>query len=243
MFNLIMTKITLKIILTVLILIVSGCSSKMIDKYSEKLDRIISAPTNYNSSDLFDTWGYDGPEIIKNISFLSTPESHSLRLTNTKAPYTIFRKTRTNILVTPYLTWQWKLNQGNWTQHPIKIIVGIQSSLEEKNSSILSFISQSGLPQHDRQILISWNKSQFFNKTLHRINPEETEPDQFLFAIRSGPQIKTEWTKEAIDISELYKRAWPTSKSNQTNVVFIGIRADKSQQRATGQIQSLTLSQ
>ena len=77
---------------------------------------------------------------------------------------------------------------------------------------------------------------------IHRKTKNE-QLNEVFYTIRGGKQNLGQWHSEAIDIATLYQRAWPTSRSQNVKVVFLGIAITKSSFLETSYVKNLRLSQ
>jgi len=222
----------------------SSCTTSDIQNYPHRMAEIFYTPQSYKPKSTPENWAFKGSISDDEIKLFRGVLGPTLHISSGSSPYIFGRKISERLLISPYLTWRWKLKAGEWINHPIKIFIGIDSGAINlsKRSSILNFFANDTLPKYDRGIFIVWNKHHSKEGKLVHIGESEEEMKKVEYFIQRGKEDVGKWRTETVDIAALYKRSWPKESDEGAKIVIIGIASSASSTYSSGLIKSLALS-
>lgn len=234
----------IRVVLFALVFFLAGCTSDPELKLSLALSKIIQAPKNFDPSLISNNWIINSNNTPRDWAIIGAPYDPKIRLSSNKKSFKLLKKVNSNILVTPFLTWSWKIERTKLTQHPIQIIVGLKSSQLESKSPFnnLDRNSITGLPSHDRQIIFVWGSSALVPKSIIRPPPTSNTVKQAVYVIRSGKTGSNEWNTEAVDLERISYLVWPLLNNKRAKVVFFGVSVAGSEKIEVGYVKNLRLS-
>ena len=167
----------------------------------------------------------------------------SLRVTSAAVTGILYRNTDAILAVSPFLSWAWSVEPHVGSQHPVRIIVGFYGGDPEsggwKNRPQRQWVG-SDLPPYDRLLTIGWDASAL--RRGHLTAPRENPRAPRHYTVRGGEENTGEWRLETVDLTDLYRMAWPGDDVSATKIVFIGIAAVGGEPPATANISGLVLS-
>lgn len=167
----------------------------------------------------------------------------SLRVTSGAVTGILYRNTDAILAVSPFLSWAWSVEPHGGSQHPVRIIVGFYGGDPEsggwENRPRPRWVG-SDLPPYDRLLTIGWDASAL--RRGHLTSPRENPQAPRHYTVRGGDENTGEWRLETVDLTGLYRMAWPGDDVSATRIVFIGIAAVGGAVPATANISGLVLS-
>lgn len=142
------------------------------------------------------------------------------------------------LMATPYLSWAWNLSDHGVGIHPVRLIVGFKGG----GSKQTTFREQKdGLPAHDRALTLVWGDTALRRGTLTR--PNKNRPfEAAVYTVRGGRENTRKWWRDTVDLSDLYKQAWPNDDRRAIHITFIGIAAAPRVPAVRGRVSGIELS-
>ena len=141
------------------------------------------------------------------------------------------------MLATPFLGWSWSLSNHGEGIHPVRLIIGFKGgvSAEDETTS-----RSKGLPLHDRAITLVWGDTAL-RRGAFSLPPEERPFEAPVYTVRGGRENTRQWWSEAVDLSDLYKKAWPQDNHRRVRIAFIGLAAAATPSPVRGRVSDITL--
>ena len=234
----------IRVVLFALVFLLAACTSNPELKFSLALSKIIQAPKNFDPSLISNNWVINNTDTPRDWAIIGAPYAPKLRLSSNKKSFKLLQKINSNILVTPFLTWSWKIEKAELRQHPIQIMVGLKSSKFEKEDPLNSLDKNSikRLPPHDRQIIFVWGSSALALKSIIHPPPTSNTIKQAVYVIRSGKTDSNEWNSEAVDLARICNLVWPSLNNKRVKIVFFGVSVASSEKIEVGYVKNLRLS-
>jgi Protein of unknown function (DUF3047) len=153
----------------------------------------------------------------------------------------LVRNTEAILVVAPYLSWAWNLGAHPGAQHPVRIAVGFRGGGSESGWSGKPIrLMGSELPPYDRMMTIGWDTSAL--RRGHMGEPRENPRAPRHYTVGGGSENTGDWRLETVDLSQLYRRAWPQDDYVSAKISFIGIVALASLSPVSAGISGLVLS-
>lgn len=180
----------------------------------------------------------NGPRFVPT----ETAGVRSLRVTSGRKTGILFRRTDAILLVAPYLSWAWNMEPHGGTDHPVRIVVGFQGGNPESGSwgsQPLKWLG-SDFPPYDRMLTIGWDASALRRGHLGPKRENPLAPRHYI--VRGGLENAKEWRLETVDLTQLYRKAWPSDSVAETHVSFVGIAALGRTMPTSANISGLVLS-
>lgn len=147
------------------------------------------------------------------------------------------RRTNAMMLATPFLSWKWHLSNHRAGIHPVRLVVGFQGGAPE---DVETGSQGRNLPPHDRAIALIWGDTALRRGSLS-LPPLERPYETPLYTVRGGRENTRKWWSEAIDLSDLYTKAWPDDQRRNVRITFIGLAAAPTQKTVRGRISGILL--
>lgn len=181
-----------------------------------------------------DDWAADGistgrlaHDFVRVATERSTPV---LTLTPADRAYILARRTNAYLLASPFLRWSWNMAPIGRNEHPTRLAVGFYGGAPES-------VSRGGrpfvylgnpLPPYDRVLALVWGAS-----ALER-GFTDTKQRTVRYVVRGGGENAGRWWTDTVDLSQLYRRAWPKDDPTRARIAFIGfaVSAGDAAQRA-----------
>ena len=160
-----------------------------------------------------------------------------LRLISSKKSFVLLRRTRANLLASPFLGWSWNVTTSLGQTVPISIIIGFYGGDPKSRSwgsQPLVYLG-SRVPPHDRTITIVWGTSSDAKgiiKMKHKIP---------YYIARAGSNDSKTWLNENIDLSRLYRRIWPKDNLVRTRIMFVGFTSASTSSPMTAEFGDVVL--
>ncbi|MBL4614710.1 MAG: hypothetical protein JKY27_07550, partial [Magnetovibrio sp.] len=96
------------------------------------------------------------------------------------------------------------------------------------------------LPPHDRALALIWGDTALRRGSLS-LPPLERPLEAPLYTVRGGRENTRKWWSEAVDLSDLYAKAWPNDKRRKVRITFIGLAAAPTQKVVRGRVSGILL--
>ena len=206
---------------------------------------VFSTPGPLDINDLPDDWVTSDTIPQNAIARTVALGLSTISVTSTTQPFLIARRVSVNLLATPYLSWQWRLESGKWEYHPVRIVIGFAGGSSEPipHSTFSRLFPSSTLPRHDRVMSLMWAPSALMRGSLAPIKPDtSTYKREARYVVRGGPENIGIWWPETVDLAALYKLSWPEDQQSSARVTFIGLSSAPSKTHASAYIKDLRLS-
>lgn len=142
------------------------------------------------------------------------------------------------MLATPYLSWKWHLSNHGAGIHPIRLVVGFQGGLPEE---LESAAQGTNLPHHDRALALIWGDTALRRGSMSLPPPATAPFEAPLYTVRGGRENTRKWWPEAVDLSDLYAKAWPNDNHRKVRITFIGLAAAPTQKVVRGRVSGIFL--
>ena len=147
------------------------------------------------------------------------------------------RRVNAMLMATPYLSWAWHLSDHGQGIHPVRIVIGFKGGAPKGTPSKGK---NGGLPDHDRALALVWGDSALRRGTL-TVPPPERPFEAAIYTVRGGRENTRKWWRDTVDLSELYKRAWPHDERRTIRITFIGIAAAPHMPAIRGRVSGIEL--
>jgi len=221
-----------------------GCAVEQAAVAPEGLLNVLGPFPGFSPVELPGDWALEAtndlaPEQLQVTKIDGVP---SLRVTNGEGAFTLVRRTRALMLATPFLSWSWNIEPPSTTgYHPIRIVVGFITDRNENWREAPEQRLGDALPIHDKAITLTWGESALQRGTM--FVPKDTiQRSAARYTVRGGRENAGAWWLETVDLSDLYKRAWPNEDTSYVQVVFIGIAAPGGREPAPANVSGILLS-
>ncbi len=151
----------------------------------------------------------------------------ALKVINGRQSFVAVKPTKASLLATPYLSWAWNMEPQESGFHPVRLVVGFQGGhLKSRRWGSSSPVNTgSGLPLHDRAVVITWGESALQRSSITMPETKSGTQAALRFTARGGAENTGSWWFETVDLSDIYRRAWPGDDAANTRIMFIGFAA------------------
>lgn len=182
--------------------------------------------------------GDDGPTFVPT----TTAGVGSVRVTSGRKTAILFRRTDAILAVAPYLSWAWNIQPHGGTKHPVRLIIGFQGGSPDSASWGDRTFGRIGsdFPPYDRMLSIGWDASALRRGYMEPARENPLAPRHYV--VRGGMENAGDWRLETVDLTQLYRMAWPNDQHGEVKAMFIGIAALGDSQPASASISGLVLS-
>jgi len=154
------------------------------------------------------------------------------------------KPTRASLLATPYLSWAWNMEMRDSGTHPVRLVVGFVGGDRQSpaRSSPSPESAAHTLPTHDRAIVIAWSDSALERGAIVKPDAAKVPQPPARYTARGGPENARTWWLETVDLSDIYRRAWPGDDAARVQVAFIGVAAMAGRPVSPGYVSGVRLS-
>lgn len=189
-------------------------------------------------------WSVVGPDDGTGPQFttVQTKGIRALRVVSGRKPGVLFRHVDAILVVAPYLSWAWDVEPHAGTEHPARLIVGFHGGNPESGSwgsRPFAWLG-SDLPPYDRLLTIGWDASALRRGYLSPPREDKRTPRHY--TERGGEENTGSWQLETVDLTQIYRQAWPGDDLSRVKIMFIGIAATGSETPATANFSGMVLS-
>jgi len=147
------------------------------------------------------------------------------------------RKVDAMLMATPYLSWSWNLSDHGLGIHPVRLVIGFRGGSPVETAALLG----GGLPLHDRALTLVWGDTALRRGTL-TAPPLDHPHEAAVYTVRGGRENTRKWLNDTVDLSDLYRQAWPHDTRRGVHITFIGIAAAPKMPAVRGRVANITLS-
>jgi|TARA_B100000315_G_C14560055_1_gene580047 hypothetical protein len=173
-------------------------------------------------------WVFEGPQdsrpYAQLVSLDGTEDEASLTLKAGRESFVLVRRTKAQLLATPFISWSWRIPAERHVAGAVRLIIGFHGGDPKSRSWGSQPFAWLGteLPPHDRVIAIAWG-----NKALERGNLyiDRKVPR---YIARGGPRQLGQWWPENLDLAGIYRKVWPKDQIEDAQIMFIGFAVAKS---------------
>lgn len=220
------------ILLFLLPLLLSGCyesapTKELVIGKGSRID-VLNARHSFRANHIPAGWVLEGRDKktvfsnqgkLPNIYMNQRDGVNGVHIQSGQADFILARYQDTRLLVTPFLLWNWHVSEHKGPHHPVRLLVGFygghpQSPPLRPNRLVWR---GSGLPPFDRVIAIGYDQTALKRGNLYPMGQVK------YYVQRGGLEQTNRWHQEAVDLSLLYQKAWPTDRIGDTKITFIGM--------------------
>jgi hypothetical protein len=164
------------------------------------------------------------------------PEA-SLTLKSGPKSFALVRRTKAQLLATPFISWSWRMSVEHHAAGAIRLIVGFHGGDPKSRSwGAQPFVwLGTQLPPHDRVIAIQWGERALERGNLY------TDAKVPRYIARGGARQLGQWWPENLDLAEIYRKVWPKDDIEDAEIMFIGFAVIKSEGSSEGSFRKLSL--
>jgi hypothetical protein len=159
----------------------------------------------------------------------------ALKVINGQASFITVKPAQASLLATPYLSWAWYMEPQEDGPHPVRLLVGFRRGDPRAQS-------KGELPSHDRALTIIWGESALQRGSIAQPKSAKGLQPAARYTARGGHENAGSWLFETVDLSDIYRRAWPQDDAGRVQITFIGIAAAPGKAPTTGYFSGLRLS-
>jgi hypothetical protein len=159
----------------------------------------------------------------------------ALKVINGQASFITVKPAQASLLATPYLSWAWYMEPQEDGPHPARLLVGFRRG-------DLRVQPKGELPSNDRALTIVWGASALQSGSNTQPKSAKELQPVARYTARGGHENAGSWLFETVDLSDIYRRAWPQDDAGRVQITFIGIAAAPGKAPTTGYFSGLRLS-
>ena len=153
------------------------------------------------------------------------------------------KPTQASLLATPYLSWAWNMAPQDKGAHPVRLAIGFLGGHPEPRPQTANPDKKgAGLPPPDRAVVIIWGQSALQRGAIEIPKTTGKRQAAAQYTPPGGRENTGSWWFETVDLSDIYRRAWPGDDAGQAQITFIGIAAAPARKPAAAYISGLRLS-
>lgn len=168
----------------------------------------------------------------------------ALKVINGQRSFVAVKPTQASLLATPYLSWAWNMDPQPSGVHPVRLVVGFHGGNPKSRGLGGTALVWPGdtLPPHDRAVVITWGESALQRGSITKPKSSTRRQAASRYTARGGRENTGSWWLETIDLSDIYRRAWPEDDAGLSRITFIGIAAAAGKPPSPAYISGLRLS-
>ncbi len=166
----------------------------------------------------------------------------SLRVVSGRQTGLLVRRVDAILVVAPYLSWAWSVENPAGAEHPVRLVVGFYGG----NAASGSWGSRPGaflgsdLPPYDRLLTIGWDTSALRRGNLTPPRGDPRAPRHY--TVRGGEENAGAWRFETVDLAQVYRQAWPGDDAAAAKIMFVGVAAVGGEAPGVANISGIVLS-
>lgn len=210
-------------------LLAAGCTIKVVDVTPEgRLDIVVPGGV-FDVDGLASDWAVTGDDdaAAQRVRVVTLDGVPALRVDGGPDSFALVRRVRARLLVSPYLSWSWRMQASEPHPHPLRLVVGFHGGRPDSRSWGGQPLVWTGsrLPPHDRVLALVWGASSLQRGSfLAPDSGADGKPVAGLprFVVRGGPEHADAWRLDTVDLSRLYHDAWPGDDVQAVTVMFVG---------------------
>ena len=199
-----------------------GCSLSEADISPEGQLEIFGPSNSFSAENFPDDWVLEGIEYEELSSYALITKNYGgtlvLRLMSFDKSFIILRRTKANLLASPFLGWSWNVSPTSGQAGAISIIVGFFGGAPTSRSWIIEPFANLGkkVPPYDRAISIVWGADSEIKGNIEKNNKLPR------YIVRAGTKDTETWLNENLDLSNLYRQVWPEDNVVRARITFVG---------------------
>ena len=168
----------------------------------------------------------------------------AVRVINGRRRFGAVKPTRASLLATPYLSWAWNMEPQSSGVHPVRLVVGFYGgNPKSRGLGGTGLVFPGGArPPHDRAVVITWGESALQRGSITKPKSSTRRQAASRYTARGGRENTGSWWLETVDLSDIYRRAWPEDDPGLSRITFIGIAAAAGKPPSAAYISGLRLS-
>ena len=167
----------------------------------------------------------------------------ALKVINGQASFITVKPAQASLLATPYLGWAWYMEPQDDGPHPVRLLVGFHRGNPRTPIWTGALPRTDGaLPSHDRALTIVRGESDLQRGSIAQPKSAKGLQPAARYTARGGHENAGSWLFETVDLSDIYRRAWPQDDAGRVQITFIGIAAAPGKAPTTGYFSGLRLS-
>ena len=226
------------------IAILVGCAQPLTGEPPSGTMDVLGPVPAFEPNALPRDWIIEGKVGRGQLSVVERDGMSALKVINGRQSFVAVKPTKASLLATPYLSWAWNMEPQESGFHPVRLVVGFQGGRPKSRrwGSSSPVNTGSALPLHDRAVVITWGDSALQRSSITM--PETTSGTQaaLRFTARGGVENTRSWWFETVDLSDIYRRAWPGDDAANTRIMFIGIASAPGKRASPAYILGIRLS-
>lgn len=206
-----------------------GCAIKVVDVSPEgRLDIVVPGGV-FDVDGLASDWAVTGDDgaAAERVRVVTLDGVPALRVDGGPDSFALVRRVKARLVVSPYLSWSWRMQASDPHPHPLRLVVGFHGGRADSRSwgSQPLVWTGSRLPPHDRVLSLVWGASglqrgSFLTPGTGANGKSASAPPRFV--VRGGPENADTWRLDTVDLSRLYHDAWPSDDTTAVTVTFVG---------------------
>ncbi|OHC73138.1 MAG: hypothetical protein A3B62_02260 [Rhodospirillales bacterium RIFCSPLOWO2_01_FULL_65_14] len=169
----------------------------------------------------------------------------ALMVVNGSHNFVAAKPTYASLLATPYLSWAWNMEPQQAGAHPVRLVIGFYGGDPQSRpwrERPPPPANGPALPPHDRALVIIWGESALQRGAIVASDPTRMPQPPARYTARGGPENARTWWLETVDLSDIYRRAWPGDDAARVQVAFIGVAAMAGRPVSPGYVSGVRLS-
>ncbi len=225
------------------LVLVAACSKPMTTIQPGGTMNILGPVPAMVSHPLPDDWITEGKPGPGQLTVVNRDGVPALKVINGRQSFVAVKPARASLLATPYLSWAWNMDPQNQGPHPVRLVIGFLGGNPDSRVWGSGF-GKPGvkLPPHDRAVVIVWGESALQRGSITKPKPAKHAEAAARYTARGGRENTGSWVFETVDLSDIYRRAWPGDDAGNAQITFIGIAAAPGKMPSAAYISGLRLS-
>ncbi len=189
-------------------------------------------------------WVIDGKAGRGQLTVVKRAGVPALKVINGQQRFVAVKPTQASLLATPYLSWAWNMDPQPSGVHPVRLVVGFHGGNPKSRGLRATGLVSPGdtLPPHDRAVVITWGESALQRGSITKPKSSTRRQAASRYTARGGHENTGSWWLETVDLSDIYRRAWPEDDAGLSRITFIGIASAAGKPPSPAYISGLRLS-
>ncbi len=224
-----------------LTLLLGACSAPQADISPEGQLEIFGPNNTFVSGYLPEDWLLEG--VTEQTLFTTLLQigkldnALTLKIMSADQAFALARRTNASLLASPFFAWSWRVTAPLGNRHPVRLIIGFNGgTLNGRREGIADlFEFDANIPEHDRTVTLVWGSPEDIPGS---IDASRAAPQ---IVVRAGNKSAETWMTENIDLSQIYKRLWPSDDMVHVRIRFIGVVSERDPVRGMAEFSDLLL--